>query len=69
MQRSEPFPFELTVTVSEPTPADIELAAYPVAQRFFGTDAELHILAAKVHPDPDKPDSFLATIVFRQITT
>ncbi|HLU74437.1 MAG TPA: hypothetical protein VKZ82_19810 [Nonomuraea sp.] len=69
MQKTDPFPFELSVTVSERNPAAIEAAAYPLAERFFGADAEVHVVSAKVHPDPDHVGHFTATIVFRQVTT
>ncbi|WP_336212436.1 hypothetical protein [Nonomuraea sp. LPB2021202275-12-8] len=69
MHKRDPIPFELSVTVSEPTPGGIEAAAYPVAERFFGEGAELHIISAKVEPDPEAPGSFRATILFRQVTT
>jgi hypothetical protein len=69
MHKREPFPFELSVTVSEPTPHGIEEAAYPVAERFFGAGAELHVVSAKAEPDPTAPGSFRATVIFRKLTT
>ncbi|MFG1947295.1 hypothetical protein [Nonomuraea sp. NPDC048826] len=69
MHRTDPFPFELSVTVSERTPAAIEAAAYPLAQRFFGPDAEVHVVSAKVAPDPEHDDRFTATVVFRRMVT
>jgi hypothetical protein len=67
MNRTEPFPFELSVTVSERTPAAIEAAAYPYAERFFGPDAEVHVISAKVQPEID--GRFTATVVFRRVFT
>lgn len=69
MHKTDPFPFELSVTVSERTPAAIEAAAYPLAKRFFGSDAEVHVVSAKVQPDPDHHDRFTATVVFRRTIT
>ncbi|MDA0638452.1 hypothetical protein OUY22_34025 [Nonomuraea sp. MCN248] len=69
MHRTDPFPFELSVTVSERTPAAIEAAAYPLAERFFGTGAEVHVISAKVQPDPEDDDRFTATVVFRRTIT
>lgn len=69
MHKREPFPFELSVTVSEPTPHGIEEAAYPAAERFFGEGAELHVVSAKVEPDPIAPGNFRATVIFRKLMT
>ncbi|GGP02907.1 hypothetical protein LDL08_12420 [Nonomuraea glycinis] len=69
MHKREPFPFELSVTVSEPTPHGIEEAAYPVAERFFGDGAELHVVSAKVEPDLTAPGNFRATVTFRKLST
>ncbi|MBB6351572.1 hypothetical protein ACWGH8_42480 [Nonomuraea muscovyensis] len=64
-----PVPFELHVTVTGDSPHEIERAAYPVAQRFYGGDAEIDVLSAKAEPDPGAPGTFRATIVFRRIAT
>lgn len=68
MRRSDPFPFELTVTVGGSSPSEIEKAAYPIAERFFGADAELHIVSAKVEPG-SRDGQYVCTAVFRRVTT
>ncbi|MFI7443620.1 hypothetical protein [Nonomuraea indica] len=64
-----PIPFDLHVTITGGTPDEIQRAAYPVAQRFYGGDAEIDVLSAKAEPDPEAPERFRATIVFRRIAT
>ncbi|WP_113700591.1 hypothetical protein [Nonomuraea lactucae] len=64
-----PIPFDLHVTVTGNSPHEIEQAAYPVAESFYGTKAEIDVLSAKAEPDPDTPGAFRATIVFRRIAT
>jgi hypothetical protein len=64
-----PIPFELHVTVTGATPHEMQQAAYPVAERFYGSHAEIDVLSAKAEPDPDNPGAFRATITFRQIAT
>jgi hypothetical protein len=61
------FTFKHTVHVIGFNPEELRSRALQAATRFFGSDAELHVVSAESEPDPEYDGRYKATVVFRQV--
>ncbi|SDL73875.1 hypothetical protein SAMN05421874_12848 [Nonomuraea maritima] len=61
------FTFQHSVHVIGFSPDELRRRALHEAARFFGDDAELHVVSAESEPDPEYDGRYKATVVFRQV--
>ncbi|WP_378786556.1 hypothetical protein ACFMQL_20420 [Nonomuraea fastidiosa] len=61
------FTFQHTVHVIGFNPDELRRRALHEAARFFGPDAQLHVVSAESEPDAEYDGRYKAAVVFRQV--